>query len=325
MVDSFEALANNIMNTRQNIISLTEGDYDPTPIVVIIQQNVTLKKNITIEKSTLKDGYHYWGEAGIKWGDVGLVYADDSTTFTAYATIENIVNTGYNNFGFATMIDSTKSLFDYLAYGSGVVTDNATALTAEIGRVTTPVILEGDNYFNLQFTIDASTDNGNIFKEYGLATADVGDISSTVNFAEIEKTALIFVLADIKNYFRNYGDVTWANMRLNDGGITSIVDLIYDDWGYLRLGDSGTTYSETDGTVADGIGTISVISTKDSNSYTRIGLLSPLDYSGEDITKLFDSIALSGTDVESYEPVTGISNKTLVDRYKITIRTDVIR
>jgi len=325
MVDSFETIANSIMSSRQDIISLTEQDYDASPIVVISQQNVTLKKTITIEKSSLNANYHYWGEAGITWGQGGLVWASDSTTFSSYATNQSLISTGYNTYGINTFIASTSGLFTYLAYGTGTVADNATALGTEIGRVLTPTIFTGPNYFELQFTIDETTSNGHTLTEYGLAQGAVGNIYSTVNYAMIEKTALIFILTSLKTNFLNFGDTTWSGMRLNDGGVTKIVDVIYDDMVYLRIGDASTTYDEDLGTVASTLGTLTYSTlTKDATSYTRVFLINPLLYSTKTLTSIFDSVLSTGSNVSSYEPITGIL-KTLSDRYKITIKTDVIR
>jgi len=103
-----------------------------------------------------------------------------------------------NTNGVTTIISSINNVFDYLSYGTGVVADNAIALTTEVDRADTPSVITGSNYFDLQFSIDETTSNGNTIKEYGLAVAATGDISSTDNYAPIEKIALIYVILNVR-------------------------------------------------------------------------------------------------------------------------------
>lgn len=109
----------------------------------------------------------------------------------------------FNTNGISTIVNASDDLFMYLAYGSGTVADNATSLTTEITRADTPTVITKSNYFDLQFSIDETTSNGNTILEYGLATANSGDISSTDNYAPIEKIALIYVLANIRTIVNN--------------------------------------------------------------------------------------------------------------------------
>jgi len=109
----------------------------------------------------------------------------------------------FNTSAISTIVNASDDLFMYLAYGSGVVLDNATALTTEIARADTPSVITKSNYFDLQFTIDETTSNGNTIVEYGLAVANTGDISSTDNYAPIEKIALIFALINIRTTVSN--------------------------------------------------------------------------------------------------------------------------
>lgn len=109
----------------------------------------------------------------------------------------------FNNSGIQLFVDETYNLWDYLAFGSGVVADNDNSLETETDRVDAPVSFKGTNYFELQFTIDESTGNGSVIREYGVAPADTSDINSTSNYAPIEKNALVYVLVSLKLFIKN--------------------------------------------------------------------------------------------------------------------------
>lgn len=109
----------------------------------------------------------------------------------------------FNSNGISEIVDASKNLFTYLAYGTGAVTDNATSLVSEVDRMTPPVIEEFSNYFNLIFTLLETEGNGNLIKEYGLAVDSTGDISSTTVYAPIDKNNLIYLTIYIKLLFRN--------------------------------------------------------------------------------------------------------------------------
>ena len=109
----------------------------------------------------------------------------------------------FNETGISTIVNEIDDLFTYLAYGSGTVADNDSSLDTEIARADTPSVITKSNYFDLQFTIDETTSNGETIREYGLATASTGDISSTDNYAPIEKIALVFVLLNIRTVVSN--------------------------------------------------------------------------------------------------------------------------
>ncbi len=221
MTSSFDALAKNILNTRQNIIGLTEQDYDATPIIVTANARVRFKKTITIERRTVSSGVLIWDHSDQgNWDEEN--WAEDSpgfilghpdygklgsaklgATLSAWVTEQVIVECNYNDNAWATMINELEPIWGYLAYGSGTVLDNAVALDVEIDRNDDLNTIPGTNSFQLQFTIDETEGNGNTFREYGLAKADVGDISSTLNYAPVEKNSLVYVLAVINVVLNN--------------------------------------------------------------------------------------------------------------------------
>ncbi|MDD3093554.1 MAG: hypothetical protein PHC31_10415 [Clostridia bacterium] len=59
--DSFSKIADGLMNSRQNIISLTEQDYDATPIVVTSQQTVELSIDLEIQSQAMAGDLLIWG------------------------------------------------------------------------------------------------------------------------------------------------------------------------------------------------------------------------------------------------------------------------
>lgn len=67
--DSFSKIADGLMNSRQNIISLTEQDYDATPIIVTTQQTIELQIYLDIESLSMAGDTMIWGHPtqGI-WG-----------------------------------------------------------------------------------------------------------------------------------------------------------------------------------------------------------------------------------------------------------------
>lgn len=74
-MSSYNALADNIMNTRQNIISLTEQDYDATPIVIILKGDLKLRIDLDIYSKSMAGDTMIWDHPtqGIwdakEWGD----------------------------------------------------------------------------------------------------------------------------------------------------------------------------------------------------------------------------------------------------------------
>ncbi|MDD3093555.1 MAG: hypothetical protein PHC31_10410 [Clostridia bacterium] len=109
----------------------------------------------------------------------------------------------FNSNGISEIVDASKDLFTHLAYGAGSVADNATSLVSEVDRADTPTMFSYSDRFELQFQIDETEGNGNTIREYGLAVSDVGDISSTLTYAPIEKNALVYVLIQLTTNFRS--------------------------------------------------------------------------------------------------------------------------
>lgn len=312
-----------ISSNQKNIINLTSPDMDASPKILEFTMNTNLKKTITIEKRSIEtDGFIL---GSITNGILGT--SKLGSPFGSYSTVSTDIVCNYNNIGKSTMITDSENAFGYLACGTGDVTDNATSLVTEILRLDSPDILEGNNYFELVFQMDETTGNGNLFKEYGLAVDNTGDISSTGNGYPIDKNSLLYISINARVYFTNLGSVIPTTInRLNDSGITSIVDLIYDDWNYIRLGDTSTTYDETTGTTGSELGVIlNSSTTKDSTSFTRIFNINTLLYNTENISKIFDATVSSGHSVDSYEPITEITNKLASDEYKITVKTELLR
>ena len=75
MTSSFSKIANGLLNSRQNIIALTEQDYDATPIVVTSTQEVQIQIDLVIESKNMLGAGMIWDhpEEGIwdvsKWAD----------------------------------------------------------------------------------------------------------------------------------------------------------------------------------------------------------------------------------------------------------------
>jgi len=312
-----------LSSNQKNIINLTAPDMDATPKIISLTENVTLKKTITIEKRSITgDGFILGSSTNGILGTSKL-----GSPFGSYSAVSTDVVSGYNVNGMSTIITDTEGLFGYLACGTGAVADNATSLVTEIVRLDTPDILEGDNYWELVFQMDESTGNGNLFTEYGLALAATGDISTTGNGYPINKNVLLYISINYKNYFINFGDIPPTTInRLNDGGITLLVDDIYNNWGYLRIGNASTTYDATTGVTGTELGTLTYSTlTKDATSFTRIFNINTLVFNTEDITSIYDAALSTGHIVDSYEPITTITNKSANDEYKVTIKTELLR
>lgn len=50
MADDLTVIADRLYNNQQTIVSLTEQDYDATPVVVTMQQELKVAINLKIEK-----------------------------------------------------------------------------------------------------------------------------------------------------------------------------------------------------------------------------------------------------------------------------------
>lgn len=94
-----------------------------------------------------------------------------------------------NNNGLTEISSATYELFDYLAYGTGTVADNDAGLDSELGRILVTEQTNYGTYFSGLYSIGINTANGNVLTEFGMATANTGDISSTYNTYPLIKTA----------------------------------------------------------------------------------------------------------------------------------------
>jgi len=79
MVDSLSLIADRLYNNQQSIVGLTEGDYDATPIIVTMQQDLKVGIDLKIESQAMSGDTLIWGHSirGIwgtnKWGSSGSV------------------------------------------------------------------------------------------------------------------------------------------------------------------------------------------------------------------------------------------------------------
>jgi hypothetical protein len=109
-------------------------------------------------------------------------------------------------------------------------------------------------------------------------------------------------------------------MRLNDVGVQDIIDYIKNNWGYLFLGDSGTTYDGS--SVTDKLGYLTLDSmTSDTNLITLTFRLNTLLLNGEDISKSFLATSSSSDIVDSKEYFTEFTKDNLTEwRWVYTIK-----
>jgi len=111
MADTLEVIADRLYNNQQTIVSLTEQDYDATPTVVTMQQDLKVAIDLKIESQAMSGDSMIWGHSarGIwgdyKWSDtgsVGFILGSSSygvlgtsklgTTASAYVTVQELVN-----------------------------------------------------------------------------------------------------------------------------------------------------------------------------------------------------------------------------------------
>lgn len=203
MSDYFTFAAEKLANLQQNTIGLTGEDYDATPMFVTMGMNITLKKTIKVEYKDLQDGYYYWGYPGKVWGD-GTIWNSEETTWGDWITQEEIVSTNYNTNSFNLILSKIEHFYDYLAYGTGEVADNATSLVDEKGRVLAELVAIQTPVLHNEYQIDENTANGETIKEYGLAGEATGDISSTEVYAPIEKNVTIYVGIIVDILLKNF-------------------------------------------------------------------------------------------------------------------------
>lgn len=188
---------------QQNVIDLTNPDFDAYPLDILVSQTYTLKKTITVEKRTINEDILVWNHDSQgtwndnKWGGGGH-------SWTSWETVETIIETNYNQDGFDNIIDSTKDLWGYLAYGSGEVGDNDSSLETELDRLSVSAVNINDDYFQLKFILDENTANGELVRELGLAKENTGDISSTELSYPIDKNNTLYILYYIKTYLKQF-------------------------------------------------------------------------------------------------------------------------
>jgi len=113
-------------------------------------------------------------------------------------------------------------------------------------------------------------------------------------------------------------------MRLNSSeGVVEVRDALYNQWSYLRVGDSSTTYDGSD--VTNIVNTITVDETTTGTGYfQRVFILHPYTLTGETINNIYDSTSSSGTSVDSYEAISDIAI-TATKRARVTLKTEIIR
>lgn len=193
MADSFEFLADKLLTYQQNSINLTGEDYDATPIFVTLNTEINFQKRIVVEYSELQSGYYYWGYQNLKWGEPGLKWQASANTWSGKVLVDDFVSANYNNNAFTHIMNMIDDSFDYLAYGTGSVSDDATSLVTEIGRIVYENKAINIPILTMDYFIDENTSNGEIIREYGLAKLSTGDISSTTTYSPIEKSKMIYV------------------------------------------------------------------------------------------------------------------------------------
>jgi len=199
----FDVISRSLGENQQNVVGLTEPDYDAYPLDFTYSMDIYFSKSITVETSTQIANHAYWGQPGKTWGQASLVWGAESDIWGAWSTVEDIVSTNYNDNGKSTMVDALKSTWAYLAYGHGAVADNATSLVSEDGRLATPTVDDQTTYFNLQFIMDAATNNGVLISELGLAVANTGNISATELPVNIDKNSFLYIIYYIEVNFYN--------------------------------------------------------------------------------------------------------------------------
>lgn len=218
-MSDFESLARKVLELQNYSIGLTAENYDPTPMIVQMTQKIGLKKTITVERRIAKDTILIWSHpvqgvwGSFDWGGVGFILGHPQYGKLGVSTLganlsewteeETVTITNYNSNGFSTILNAIDSIWEYLAYGDGTVSDNDVDLDSEISRAEVDGVNKYNTYMTQEFKIDVSTDNGETITEWGLAKTDVSEISSTDNYAPIEKNNLIYVQIIIKTMVNN--------------------------------------------------------------------------------------------------------------------------
>jgi hypothetical protein len=111
MANDLQVIAEKLYNTQQTIVGLTEQDYDPTPIVATMQQDVKVQIDIKIESQAMSGDSMIWGHptrgvwGAYKWSDsasVGFIlghpiygrlgFSQLGTNAAAWETVEELIN-----------------------------------------------------------------------------------------------------------------------------------------------------------------------------------------------------------------------------------------
>jgi hypothetical protein len=106
-----------------------------------------------------------------------------------------------NTSGFSSIVNKVYELYPYMAYGTGEVADNATSLVTEIDRAARAESTAYTTSFESIYAIPSTDGNGEVLLEYGLAEADVGDISSTFVNYPMEKNDSYEILITTRVFF----------------------------------------------------------------------------------------------------------------------------
>lgn len=193
---TFDVMNRSLAEGQQNIINLTEPNYDAYIEFLEFQQEIKFKKTITIEYCDLNDGYYYWGYPDKIWGD-GTKWGASENTWTDWVIKEEIISTNYNNNGLATIITNLKDVWMYLAIGEGIPIDDAISLTDEVVRIERDELELFSDSFRSQYILDENTANGHLLQECGIACGATGNISSIGIFVPYDKNNFLSIMFSI--------------------------------------------------------------------------------------------------------------------------------
>lgn len=197
----FDVINRALSENQQNVIDLTNPDYEAQPLDLQINQRVKFKVTIDISRADISNEGLIWSNDtyGL-WDDFD--WADDDPL--SYSVMEEIVSDGFNQNGVDDLINNTKTIWGYMAYGSGEVDDDDLTLESEIARLDSPYTNVTDNYFEQKYIMDEDTSNGNLISELGLATAATGNISSTELPYPLDKNNRVYAAYHIRTYMSNF-------------------------------------------------------------------------------------------------------------------------
>jgi hypothetical protein len=197
----FDVINRALSENQQNVIDLTNPDYEAQPLDLQINQRVKFKVTIDISRADISNEGLIWSNDtyGL-WDDFD--WADDDPL--SYSVMEEIVSDGFNQNGVDDLINNTKTIWGYMAYGSGEVDDDDLTLESEIARLDSPYTNVTDNYFEQKYIMDEDTSNGNLISELGLATAATGNISSTELPYPLDKNNRVYASYHLRTYMSNF-------------------------------------------------------------------------------------------------------------------------